>query len=157
MPASWPGSAVAVLGPPELLTGASPAAPRQGHPVQRALLGWAASSPCLNEQAGVDSRGNGYKTPCGWAGFTELRVMDAQLRSEKASLLRACNGNVLEVRKKFMLWDNAVQRWMLLLSVFVTHRCYLGLIESLKPSSFACYFLKAGLWMNHRSLMLWWD
>lgn len=37
-----------------------------------------------------------------------------------------------------MLWGDAVQRWMLLLPVFTTLRCYLGPAVSLKPSGFAC-------------------
>lgn len=106
VPAPWLGSVLAVLGALELLTGASPAAPCLGHPVQRALLGRAASSPCPKEQAGVCSKGNWYKNICRWAGFMELWV-------------RMCSSDQMELshfggEEEVMLWDSAVQRWMLL-------------------------------------------
>lgn len=41
-------------------------------------------------------------------------------------------------QEEVMLWDGAVQRWMLLFAAFMTLRWYLGLIVSLKPSSSAC-------------------
>lgn len=76
-----------------------PAAPCLGHPVQRALLGRAASSPCPGEQAGVCSKGN-YKNSLQIGWLRGAVSQDVQLRAEKALPLRAWNCHILEVRKK---------------------------------------------------------
>lgn len=100
MPASLLGSAVAVLGRLERLTGASPAAPGQGPLCRELCWGGQHPHPALKSRQVCAAKEIHRKTPCRWAGFVELWVMDVQLRSEKASSLRAWDGNILEVRKR---------------------------------------------------------
>lgn len=66
VPAPWLCSAVAVLGPLELLAGASPAAPLQKNPEQRALLRRAAPSPCPKSSQVSTAKEIDTKPPCRW-------------------------------------------------------------------------------------------